>query len=130
MINNSIYISRPRKIYSSKEDMYFITHVAKYSNKEGKILFDENKFKNSPISNFITDLENKVSRVDRVFVLHENGIIDQNQFFEVLFALIRNIPIFGVNVNETETKRVESLIYTHIGFDKIAMLNLKENIPI
>jgi len=56
--------------------------------------------------------------------------IDQKQYFEVMIALIHNIPVLALNINGRITKRVVGIEkYFDAGIRKRATLKLADVLP-
>jgi hypothetical protein len=124
------YASRPRKIYTSKEDVQFLTCLEKIFKNEGNVLAEGHDFKYVPSINLKCKIEKIVSKVDRVMVLHIDGVIDQNQYYEVMIALMHNIPVLAINVNGQKVKKVNGIRrYYEAGLNKRAILKLNDILP-
>jgi basic membrane lipoprotein Med (substrate-binding protein (PBP1-ABC) superfamily) len=130
MKNIIIYGSRPRKMYASKEDVKFMTYLKKLANNKGDILADGHDFKFVPSISLNYKIEKIVCKVDKVMVLHIDGVIDQNQYYEVISALMHNIPVIALNVNGRKIKKVEGISrYFDAGINKRAILALVDIPP-
>jgi hypothetical protein len=129
MKNILLYASRPTSLYGSKEDVKFISCLNNLKKGNIEILVEGHDFKYIPSINLKHKIEKIVSKVDKVYVLHDNGIIDQKQYFEVVIALLHNIPVIALNINGRITKRVVDIEkYFNAGIKKKAVLKLA-NIP-
>ena len=130
MKNIIVYASRPRKFYASKEDVKFLTCLKKTFNNKGDVLVEGHDFKYLPCINLKYRIEKIVSKVDKVMVLHNDGAIDQNQYFEVMSALIHNIPVMAININGRKIKKVKGIDrYFDVGINKRAILALVDIPP-
>jgi hypothetical protein len=130
MKNTVLYASRPTSLYGSKEDVKFINCLNNLKKGNMEILVEGHDFKYIPSINIKHKIEKIVSKVDRVFVLHDNGIIDQKQYFEVVIALLHNIPVLALNINGRMTKRVVGIEkYFDAGIKKRAVLKFAVVLP-
>jgi hypothetical protein len=130
MKNIIIYGSRPRKFYTSNEDVKFIEYVKKNYKNKGDILLEGHDFKYIPCFTLKCKIEKIVSKVDKVIVLHIDGVIDQNQYYEVFSALMHNIQVLALNVNGRKIKKVEGISrYFDAGINKRAILELVDISP-
>ena len=130
MRNKTYYASRPRKLFGSTFDLDFLKFLKDKFNSNTKIIAEGYDFKYVPSLDMVSKIEKIVSNVDKLIVLHIDGLIDQNQYYEVTIALMENIPVLGMNIKSSVTKEV-------IGFDnyfattinKGAILKFKGNTP-
>jgi hypothetical protein len=130
MINKVLYASRPISLYGSKEDVIFFSCINCFKKGNFEILAEGHDFKFIKSIKLRHKIEKIVSKVDMVFVLHDNGIIDQKQYFEVITALLNNIPIMALNINGRITKRVVGIAkYFNAGIKKKAILKLVDILP-
>lgn len=130
MKNTVLYASRPTSLYGSKEDVKFINCLNNQKKGNMEILVEGHDFKYIPSINLKHKIEKIVSKVDRVFVLHNNGIIDQKQYFEVVIALLHNIPVLALNLNGRIIKKVVGIEkYFDAGIKKRAVLKLADILP-
>ena len=130
MKNTVLYASRPTSLYGSKEDVKFINCLNNQKKGNMEILVEGHDFKYIPSINIKHKIEKIVSKVDRVFVLHDNGIIDQKQYFEVVIALLHNIPVLAFNLNGRIIKKVVGIEkYFDAGIKKRAVLKLADVLP-
>ena len=130
MKNTILYASRPTSLYGSKEDVKFISCLNNLKKGNIEILAEGHDFKYIPSINLKHKIEKIVSKVDKVYVLHDNGIIDQKQYFEVVIALLHNIPVLALNINGRITKRVMDIEkYFDAGIKKRAVLKLANVFP-
>jgi hypothetical protein len=130
MKNTLLYASRPSSLYGSKEDVKFISSLNKQKEGNAEILAEGHDFKYIQSINLRHKIEKIVSKVDKVYVLHDYGIIDQKQYFEVMIALIHNIPVLALNINGRITKRVVGIEkYFDAGIRKRATLKLADVLP-
>lgn len=126
----TIYASRPRKMFGSTFDLDFLKCLKYKFNSNTKIIAEGHDFKYVPSIDMMSKIEKIVSNVDKLIVLHIDGVIDQNQYYEVTIALMENIPVFAINIRSSVVKEV-------IGFDKYfdttinkgAILKFKGNTP-
>lgn len=130
MKNTVLYASRPTSLYGSKEDVKFINCLNNQKKGNMEILVEGHDFKYIPSINLKHKIEKIVSKFDRVFVLHNNGIIDQKQYFEVVIALLHNIPVLALNLNGRIIKKVVGIEkYFDAGIKKRAVLKLADILP-
>ena len=130
MKNTVLYASRPTSLYGSKEDVKFISCLNNLKKGDMEILVEGHDFKYIPSINLKHKIEKIVSKVDRVFILHENGIIDQKQYFEVVIALLHNIPVLALNINGRIIKKVMGIEkYFDAGIKNRAVLKLDDVLP-
>ena len=130
MKNTVLYASRPTSLHGSKEDVKFISSLNNLKKGNMEILVEGHDFKYIPSINLKHKIEKIVSKVDRVFVLHNNGIIDQKQYFEVVIALLHNIPVLALNLNGRIIKKVVRIKkYFDAGIKKRAVLKLADILP-
>lgn len=126
----TIYASRPRKLFGSTFDLNFLKCLEDKFASETKIIVEGHDFKYLPSIDMMSKIEKIVSNVDKLIVLHIDGVIDQNQYYEVTIALMENITVFAINIRSSLVKEV-------IGFDKYfdttinkgAILKFKGNTP-
>jgi hypothetical protein len=121
----TIYTSRPRALYGSIEDVNFLSCFNKPFYQDKIILAEGHDFKYVHSIEMYPKIDKLVSLVDNVMVLHRNGIIDVNQYYEVIVALMQNVPVFGININGRKTQKVIGIkkIYES-GIRKRAILEL------
>ena len=121
----TIYTSRPRALYGSKEDVNFLSCFNKPIYKDKTILSEGHDFKYVHSIDMCPKIDKLVSLVDNVIVLHRDGIIDVNQYYEVIVALMKSVPVFGKNIKGRKTQKVIGIkkIFKS-GIRKRAMLEL------
>jgi len=130
MKNTVLYASRPTSLYGSKEDVKFISCLNNLKKGNIEILAEGHDFKYIPSINLKHKIEKIVSKVDKVYVLHDNGIIDQKQYFEVMIALLYKIPVLALNINGRITKRIVGIEkYFDAGIRKRAVLKFDNILP-
>jgi hypothetical protein len=130
MRNMTYYASRPRADYGSKEDVNFLTCINKIFKSNSNVLAEGHDFKYVPSIDMYSKIDKIVSKVDKVIVLHKNGIIDLNQYYEVSSALFNKIPVLAININGRITKKVEGFQKLHLsGFNKKVVLKLVDVLP-
>lgn len=130
MRNMTYYASRPRADYGSKEDVNFLTCINKIFKLNSNVLAEGHDFKYVPSIDMYSKIDKIVSKVDKVIVLHKNGIIDLNQYYEVSSALFNKIPVLAININGRITKKVEGFQKLHLsGFNKKVVLKLVDVLP-
>lgn len=130
MRNMTYYASRPRADYGSKEDVNFLTCINKIFKLNSNVLAEGHDFKYVPSIDMYSKIDKIVSKVDKVIVLHKNGIIDLNQYYEVSSALFNKIPVLAININGRITKKVEGFQKLHLsGFNKKVVLKLADVLP-
>jgi hypothetical protein len=130
MRNITYYASRPRAFYGSKEDVNFLTCINKIFKSNSNILVEGHDFKYVPSMDMFGKIEKIVSKVDKVIVLHQNGIIDLNQYYEISSALFNKVPVLAININGRITKKVEGFQKLHLsGIKKKVVLKLVDVLP-
>lgn len=130
MRNMTYYASRPRADYGSKEDVNFLTCINRIFKLNSNVLAEGHDFKYVPSIDMYSKIDKIVSKVDKVIVLHKNGIIDLNQYYEVSSALFNKIPVLAININGRITKKVEGFQKLHLsGFNKKVVLKLVDVLP-
>ncbi len=130
MRNMTYYASRPRADYGSKEDVNFLTCINKIFKLNSNVLAEGHDFKYVPSIDMYSKIDKIVSKVDKVIVLHKNGIIDLNQYYEVSSALFNKIPVLAININGRITKKVEGFQKLHLsGINKKVILKLVDVLP-
>lgn len=111
MKNIIIYASRPRKLFGSKEDLNFLNCLNNSFKSKAKVLTEGHDFKYVPCIDMYSEIEKIVCKMDKVILLHVDGVIDQNQYYEVIIAIMHNIPVLAKNINSRVIKKV-------VGFEK------------
>ncbi len=130
MRNITYYASRPRAFYGSREDVNFLTCINKIFNTNSNLLVEGHDFKYVPSIDMFGKIEKIVSKVDKVIVLHQNGIIDLNQYYEISSALFNKVPVLAININGRITKKVEGFQKLHLsGINKKVVLKLVDVLP-
>lgn len=126
----TIYASRPRKLFGSTFDLNFLKCLEDKFASETKIIVEGHDFKYLPSIDMMSKIEKIVSNVDKLIVLHIDGVIDQNQYYEVMIALMHNIPVLAKNLNGRETKEAIGFVkYFDTKINKGAILKFKGITP-
>jgi hypothetical protein len=124
----TIYTSRPRALYGSKEDVNFLSCFKKPIYKDKIILAEGHDFKYVPSIEMYPKIDKLVSLVDNVMVLHRDGIIDVNQYYEVIVALMQSVPVYGKNINGRKTQKVIGIKkFYESGIKKRAILEFSDS---
>jgi hypothetical protein len=125
MKKTTIYTSRPRALYGSKEDLNFLSCFNKPFYNDKIIIAEGHDFKYVPSIDMYSKIDKLVSLVDNVMVLHRDGIIDVNQYYEVIVALMKSVPVFGKNINGRKTQKVIGIKKFYVsGIRKRAIMEL------
>jgi hypothetical protein len=125
MKKKTIYTSRPRALYGSKEDLNFLSCFNKPFYYDKIILAEGHDFKYVPSIDMYPKIDKLVSLVDNVMVLHRDGIIDVNQYYEVIVALMHSVPVFAKNINGRKTQKVIGIKKFYVsGIRKRAIMEL------
>jgi len=119
MKKTTIYASRPRQLFGNTDDVNFLNCLHNKFNAKGQVLAEGHDFKYLPSLDMYSKIEKIVSKVDKVIVLHVDGLIDQNQYYEVMIALIHNIPVLAKNINSRVANKV-------VGFEKYFDTTIKK----
>lgn len=102
----TIYATRPRQLFGNTDDVNFLNCLHNKFNAKGQVLAEGHDFKYLPSLDMYSKMEKIVSKVDKVIVLHVDGFIDQNQYYEVSIALTNNITVLAQNINSRVSKKV------------------------
>lgn len=125
-----IYTSRPRKLFGSNEDVSFLDCMQKAFNSKANLLVEGHDFNYIKSIDMFSKIEKIVSTADKVMVLHIDGVIDQNQYYEVMIALTHNITVLAKNANSKDIKRVDGFEkYFESTINKGAILKLTNITP-
>lgn len=130
MKNVIFYASRPSILHGSKEDVTFMSSINVLKKGDIEILAEGFDFKYIQSNNLKNKIEKLVCKIDRMFVLHDEGIIDQKQYYEVTIALKYKIPILAMGIRGRNIKKVIGIEkYFNSGIRKRAVLKLIEVLP-
>lgn len=130
MKNVIFYASRPSILHGSKEDVTFMSSINVLKKGDIEILAEGFDFKYIQNNNLKNKIEKIVCKIDRMFVLHDEGIIDQKQYYEVTIALKYQIPILAMGIKGRNIKKVIGIEkYFNSGIRKKAVLKLIKVLP-
>ncbi len=130
MKNVIFYASRPSILHGSKEDVTFMSCINILKKRNIEILAEGHDFKYIQSINLKQKIEKIVCKIDRMFVLHDEGIIDHKQYLEVLIALNHKIPILAMDIKGRKIRKVIGIEkYFNSGTRKKAILKLIDVLP-